>query len=102
MQASQNLAHQSLVQQLLNLVMHPDHDVQERALLTLTSFSKRPETLSLLRRSDAHRAVASARQKYAAISIDADEEYREDLKQYLLLLADLEDCLHDDSDKWEL
>ena len=86
---------------LVQMMTHPDHDIQERVLLCMIALAQHSETRPSLEKSQVLSAIQASRKKYAAVSIDADDDYRDILKEYLLLLADLEDMMRGD-DRVEL
>lgn len=80
------------------MMSHPDHDIQERVLLSLLAFAKHSASRQSLKASGILSSIISVRDRYSDLSIDADEEYRDILKGFKILLADLEDSLamHDE------
>lgn len=100
-QGSQKLASRKLATVLVHMMTHPDADIQERILLTLLAFSKRPQLRKELTKIGALQAVQKTRVKFASFSKDADDDHRETLKEFLVLLADIQDALSE-HDRTEL
>lgn len=92
-QAHVGFGSEALVRPLVQLLQHPDDDVQERTLLGLVALASHAGPRKSINAAGGRAAVAAAEKRLQLLLRDADEEHLEILKDLGVLLGDLADML---------
>ena len=82
-----------MLARLLEKLEHPDHDIEERALLALVSLSRRTQARHMVTQEGGLQTVQRAQQRCKDLLGEADEDYREILQDLIVLASDLEELL---------
>ena len=93
MQGQEAFSDKDLVTKLLDLLNHPDHDVQERALLALISLAAQPGPRAAIQAQGGRRAAREAEVNCRELLQDADQDHRHILEHLIVLQTDLGEVL---------
>lgn len=93
LQGHGEFASEALISPLVQLLQHPDDDVQERALLGLVALASHAGPRKAINAAGGRAAVGAAEDKLQLLLADADEGHREILGDLHVLLGDLADLL---------